>query len=189
MEKTSILPIIALLCMLAASPAAALEPTDGRIRPGWLYGVYAGVLAHDVDNLWSGTRREDGVDINAELVLSRPSLTLPAGAVRPNFGISVNDRGDTSKLYLGLLWEARLPLGLFINIGLGGAVHNGELESGEEGRKALGSRALFRIPVELGYAINGHHRVSVAFAHVSNAYLAHPNEGLDTLGLRYCYLF
>ena len=30
---------------------------------GWVYEMRAGLLAHDVDDLWSRSRREDGVDI------------------------------------------------------------------------------------------------------------------------------
>ncbi len=71
----------------------------------------------------------------------------------------------------------------------GAAVHDGELETGEGGKKQLGSRLLLRIPFEIGYSISYHHRISLAFDHVSNAYLASPNEGMDTLGLRYGYRF
>ncbi len=82
-----------------------------------------------------------------------------------------------------------MPSGIFMNVGVGAALHDGELEVGRDDKKALGSRLLFRIPIEVGYAMNRHHRLSIAFAHVSNAYLADPNEGLDTLGFRYSYRF
>ena len=111
------------------------------------------------------------------------------GTVHPNFGLSVNDRGDTSKLYAGVLWEFEMKSGLFLNLGVGAAVHNGESETSEEDKKELGSRVLFRIPIELGYALTKRHAVSIMFDHVSNASLADPNEGLDTLGLRYGYRF
>ena len=48
---------------------------------------------------------------------------------------------------------------------------------------------LFRIPIEVGYAVSRHHRVVLAFDHISNAYLASPNEGMDTIGLMYGYQF
>ena len=55
--------------------------------------------------------------------------------------------------------------------------------------KQLGSRWLFRIPLEIGLCWKGRHRLSLMFDHVSNAYLASPNEGLDTLGVRYGFQF
>ena len=74
-------------------------------------------------------------------------------------------------------------------VGLGGAVHDGERETLREGKKELGSQVLFHIPIELGRSVRGRHRISLYFDHVSNASLADENEGLDTLGLRYGYLF
>ena len=50
-------------------------------------------------------------------------------------------------------------------------------------------RILFRIPIEMGLLFTRHQGVSIRFDHVSNAYLADPNEGLDTIGLRYTYRF
>jgi hypothetical protein len=52
-----------------------------------------------------------------------------------------------------------------------------------------GNRQSERAPIELGLLFTEHQGVSVMFDHVSNAYLADPNEGLDTIGLRYIYRF
>jgi len=78
---------------------------------------------------------------------------------------------------------------LFSDLGLGAAWHDGELETSNLDKKSLGSRILFRIPFEVGLTLYGPHRISIMFDHVSNGHLASPNEGLDTLGLRYSYLF
>jgi lipid A 3-O-deacylase len=69
------------------------------------------------------------------------------------------------------------------------ALHDGERETDSADRKSLGSQILFRIPIEIGYAIDRHHRLAIAFDHMSNAGLASPNEGMDTLGLVYGYRF
>ena len=148
-----------------------------------------GVLAHDVNSLWSGSREESGLDLNAELVLRRPSFLFLSGVVRPHLGLSLNTRGDTSKLYAGLKWLYRTDSGWFFKLGLGGAVHDGERETRRAGKKELGSRLLFHIPMELGHALGRRHQISVYFDHVSNASLADANEGLDTMGVRYGYLF
>ena len=175
-----LLLLTGLLCLLLSSAALA----GGPIRE-----LRGGALAHDVDGLWSGTRAESGVDWNAELVFWRSGLGLPWGTLHPNLGVSVNDRGDTSKLYAGVLWDLEAPFGLFLNLGVGAAIHDGRRDTSDDNRKQLGSRVLFRIPIELGYSITEHHRLMVTFDHVSNAELASPNEGLDTLGVRYGYRF
>lgn len=189
MKKIAARTAFMLLCTLVARPASGIESTPVTSEPGWLYEIRLGVLAHDVDGLWSGLRKEGGADFNAEIIFRNPSFPLLLGTVRPNSGLTVNNRGDTSKVYSGLLWEFEMKSGMFLNLGVGAAVHDGELETREEDKKGLGSRVLFRIPIELGYELNKRHRVSIAFDHVSNASLAHPNEGLDTLGLRYGYRF
>ena len=178
-----------LLCTLVALPASGIESTPNRSEPGWLYEIRVGVLAHDVDGLWSDLRKEGGVDFNAEIIFKHPSFPLLLGTVRPNSGLSINNRGDTSKVYGGLLWEIEMKSGMFLNLGVGAAVHDGKLETSEEDKKELGSRVLLRIPIEFGYELNRRHRVSIGFDHISNASLAHPNEGLDTFGLRYGYRF
>lgn len=161
------------------------EPPDAGI----LYGVRLGLLAHDVGGLWSHSRAEGGVDVNAEIVFKKPSLRLLEGTILPNLGVSINSHGGTSKAYGGLLWEFLFDNGLFANSGVGLAVHNGQLESENANKKKLGSRVLFRIPIEFGFSLYERHRISVLFDHISNAYLASPNEGLDTLGVRYGFQF
>jgi hypothetical protein len=152
-----------------------------------LYGIRTGILAHDVP-VWSLSRREGGVDFNAELIFGFPNGRLFSGVVRTNLGFSLNSQGDTSKVYTGLLWEYMWDSGLFLNLGLGLAAHDGKLDNSDD-KKGLGSRILFRIPLEMGLLFTRHQGISMMFDHVSNAYLADPNEGLDTIGLRYIYRF
>ena len=169
-----------------SSAAMGDEPNSAF---AWLHEMRFGILAHDVDNLWSGTSVENGVDFNAEIIFARPGLTILKGNIRPNIGASINSQGYTSKLYGGFLWEIEGRSGFFFDSGLGLAIHNGELKTDRNDQKQLGSRILFRVPIEFGYSFNDHHRIALTFDHVSNAYLASPNEGMDTLGLRYCYRF
>jgi hypothetical protein len=168
--------------------ADSQEPPESG-ESGRFFEIRGGLLAHDVDNLWSHTRKEDGIDFNAEVLFCRPRFRIVSGLVRANLGISLHSRGETSKLYAGLIWEYETGWGLFLDVGLGLAVHTGELDSDDMSRKWLGSRVLFRVPLEMGYALDEHHRISILFDHVSNAGLATPNEGMDTLGIRYGYRF
>ncbi len=155
---------------------------------GFIHEIKGGVLAHDVDNLWSHFSRENGVDLNVEAIFT-PSFGIFGGAVRPALGASLNTRGDTSKIYLDARWEYQAENRLFFVVGVGGALHNGETRLVSEDKKALGSSLLFHIPLEFGYRFDAHHGLSIYFDHVSNAYTQDENEGLDTLGVRYGYRF
>lgn len=161
---------------------------DERRSPAWLHEVKLGVLYHDIGGMWSGFRRESGADFNLEAILS-PQYKILGGFIRPALGGSVNTAGDTSKIYSGIRWQYDHASGIFFGVGFGGAVHNGDLHLRHNDRKALGSRVLFYIPIEIGYRVGARSSLSVYFDHVSNANFADANEGMDTLGGRYGYRF
>ena len=165
-------------------PSQAQEPMNNGI----VHELRGGLLAHDVDNLWSGFSREGGVDFNIEAIFS-PHLKIFDGTLRPALGASLNTVGDTSKVYLDGRWQYDFESGLYASIGVGAAYHNGETELVSNDQKALGSSLLFHIPLEIGYYIDNRNAVSLYFDHVSNAYTQDENEGLDTLGVRYGYRF
>jgi hypothetical protein len=177
----SALAALALLASLAVSGGAAAQSAPSALE------IRAGVLAHDVPGLWAGFNREDGVDINAELLFGR-GLPVLGGTIRPALGASVNTEGNTSRLYLDARWEIEVQRAFF-GLGLGAAVHDGLLDPTDPDRKALGSRVLFHIPLELGLRLDPHNSVSVYFEHTSNGNLARYNEGLDAIGARYGYRF
>jgi len=166
---------------VAAQGQDASAPTRG-------IEIRGGLLAHDVPELWSGFRLEKGVDINAEVLLGQ-GVPFLWGTVRPAIGGSVNTSGYTSKAYVDARWERETPSGVFFGIGLGAALHDGNLEPTEVDRKALGARVLFHIPFEIGLRFNERHSISVYFEHTSNAYTRPSNEGLDDIGIRYGYRF
>jgi hypothetical protein len=109
--------------------------------------------------------------------------------LRPAIGASVNTAGDTSFAYIDARWQYDFDRGLFFATGIGAAVHDGDLQLEDADRKALGSRVLFHIPVELGYRIDDRNSVSVYFEHFSNGDTQYANEGLDNLGIRYGYRY
>jgi hypothetical protein len=179
--------IFTILAYLSTCQTICAEQKPTRQNYNWLYEIRAGILAHDVP-IWSLSRQEGGLDFNAEFIFGFPNYRLFSGIVCTNIGFSLNNQGDTSKVYSGLLWEYIWDSGLFLNLGLGLAAHDGELDNSDD-QKELGSRILFRIPIEIGLLFTRHQGVSIMFDHVSNAYLADPNEGLDTIGFRYIYRF
>ena len=178
-----LLSAFVLATMLLAGAVLPVEAGD------LLYELRGGMVAHDVDGLWSGFRLEkETADINLEAIFS-PSLPILWGAIRPAIGGTINTRGDTSNAYIDARWEIEAPSGIFFALGVGAAVHNGHLDIDSPDRKALGSRVLFHIPLELGYRFDAHNSLSVYFEHMSNAYLADNNEGMDFVGMRYGYRF
>ena len=146
-----------------------------------------GLLYHDPGG-WGGSGIEAGLDVNGELIFS-PALEALSGVLRPNLGFSLNSEGDTSKIYGGAVWEYRWPRGYFFDLALGLAVHDGETDEGSANLNQLGSPVLFRVAFEAGFIVGRSHTISILFDHISNAYLADPNEGLDTVGIRYGYRF
>ena len=178
----------ALTALLAGVTVLSIDAPSAVAQSPYLYEAKFGILAHDVPDLWSGFRLESGIDINGELILA-PSLPFLGGAIRPAIGGSVNTDGHTSKGYVDARWQIDTPSGFYFGVGLGVAVHDGHLKPDALDRKALGSRALFHIPVEIGYRFDAHNSISVYFEHMSNANTSRYNEALDSLGVRYGYRF
>jgi hypothetical protein len=184
-------PWIASALLTLCGPALAVEPDPApapESSPGWIHELRVGVMAHDVDGLWSGQRKESGFDVGMEVVLS-PRRELFSGVIRPNLGFTWHNRGETSKAYAGAVWHWTTDHGFSFEIGLGGAVHTGERETRDPHRKELGSKLLFRTPIEVGYQIAERQRLSLFFEHVSNAWLADENEGMDLVGVRWAFRF
>jgi lipid A 3-O-deacylase len=177
-------------CYPAFGAALLLALDAGAARADDLFAeVKIGILDHDVSGLWSGFRREErSADINVEALLS-PSVAFLGGTIRPAVGASINTSGQTSHAYIDARWHYETQAGIFFGLGLGGAIHDGELDGRDPDRKALGSRLLFHIPIEVGYRFDAHSSVSMYFEHISNGYTQDVNEGLDRLGIRYGYHF
>ena len=177
------------ICTLVALSAGSAQAQDQQAASNPISHVRGGILIHDVDSLWSGSREEEGFDLNLEL-LFHPFAHLWSGSVRPTLGVNLNTAGDTSHIYSNVLWEVANDEGWFFNVGLGAAWHNGRKETrpGED-KKQLGSRFLFHVPIEAGYSFGERHSISLLFQHLSNAGLADENEGMDNIGLRYGYRF
>lgn len=178
------LPFVAVAAWCGDAPAQTLVPG------GFLDELKLGVLRHDAGVF--GNHKEDGADINLEARFVSPEFLHPLLAPRPHLGLSLNTDGNTNQVYAGLTWTFTLFRGLFstsdslyLDASIGGAAHDGKLDTEAPGRKSLGSRFLFRESLELGYSFTPSQSISIMLDHVSNANLANRNEGLDNLGVRY----
>lgn len=184
MDRNTLATVV-LLAAIFVCPLSA-HGAENEQSPGVLHEIKMGILAHDVEGLWSGNNREQGVDVNCEVLFS-PALQFLGGALRPAAGVTVNTHGNTSKLYIDGIWQYDVSQRFFFAVGLGVAVHNGEKHLISDDQKALGSSTLFHLPIEVGYRFNQKLSLSVYFDHMSNANMSIENEGLDTLGLRLGY--
>ena len=180
--------------MGAAVVAVSIAAGGGPVRAEPLITeVRIGAAYHDAGVF--GNRKEDGGNLNLETRFRPFGFTRVIFSPRPTIGGSINLSGHTNQLYLGLTWSFQdiLVDGLYADLFLGGAVHDGVLSSSDPSeirqRKQLGSRLLFREAVEVGWRFSGGHRIGVFLDHISNANLASNNEGLDTLGIRYGFDF
>jgi hypothetical protein len=86
----------------------------------------------------------------------------------------------------GRPWRPLLPLpeGLFVAGSLGGALHDGYLNTAPPEHKLLGTRLLFRYSLEGGYQLTRVVNVSLMLAHLSNGHVVRHNQGLNELGVR-----
>jgi lipid A 3-O-deacylase len=172
---------------LAATCAAALLILPARAADEFVSEYKIGGGLHDAGLF--GNRKEQGADINFEVLFESPEFLRFIWSPRPHLGTVISTARQTNKLYFGLTWTWLPFENVFIGLSLGGAVHDGELSSLQTNRKELGTRALFRESLEAGLIFRQRHTISVLFDHVSNAKLGRNNDGMDGLLLRYGYRF
>lgn len=149
--------------------------------------VRGGIYSHDID--FVSFNREDGVDLNAEVLFEAPEILQSLWSPRPHVGATVNTAGNTSFYYGGFTWEWDFLENYFVDANLGGALHDGRNVTDDPDRKSMGSDVLFRLGAALGYRLNENYNISLQVEHYSNAGTGAANEGLDTLGLRVGYRF
>lgn len=170
----------ALLLLLALAPLGA--------RAGSLYELRGGAVLQGLGPF--SPNKEDGVGLNAEILFDRIGALKFLGSPRPQLGLTVaTGEHATSQIYAGLNWGIDITPRLFIDGGVGIAVHEGETSFnpmdpliGEH--NFLGCRALARLSADVGVKIAPRVTASIHTDHVSNAGLCSENEGLDNTGFR-----
>ena len=104
---------------------------------------------------------------------------------RPLIGASISLEGKTSQAYAGLAWNLPISGPYFIEVSVGGLVHDQDLNQTYSDRPSpLTTRFLFREAIAIGYEINANWRVS-AFAGITGRIgnLGYRNEGVNHFGL------
>jgi lipid A 3-O-deacylase len=179
---------------IVAAGLAATGPTMAVAQTQVVDEFKFGVLAHDIPVFASHV--EPGSDVNFEMLFTPPDFLGIIGSPRPHLGGSLNTAGNTNTGYFGLTWGITLIQDLFgwgnsvfLNGSLGGALQDGFTNSAPPDRKKLGSTALFRESLELGYQLTPRLSVSGFVDHMSNADLARHNAGITDAGARLGFKF
>ena len=177
------------LAAIVLGPTAPAQGQQGQALGGVIHNVRGGVLAHD-RGLFS-SNEEDGANINIEIQFTESSWDAWRYILspRPIVGGNINTAGDTSRGYAGLYWDYYPVDWAFVGAAVGATVHDGETSDAPGDRRALGSRVLFHLALEVGVRFADHHGLSIYADHASNAGLADENEGIESVGIRYTYFF
>lgn len=159
---------------------------------GLLDEVRFGVFQHDSGII--GTRKERGTDFALEVLTGTLFKSRLLGSPRIVLGGAVNSARQTDQAYLGFTGQWTLARALFarrdaiyFEASIGGDWNDGKIDvSGtplQASWKSHGSHFLIRSGASLGYRLNRRWSVGMALTHISNAGLAHKNEGMNDLGL------
>lgn len=146
--------------------------------------------------------KEEGANIELEIVSSSPDFLNLIGSPRPYVMASVNTDDGVSFGGVGVVWRWEFADGWAFEPGFGYIVHNGELDNPypalspeavafEQEHQLLGSRDLFRSSFALEREFGPHHALQLYWQHMSHGQILDTgrNQGLDYVGLRYLYRF
>lgn len=177
--------VIAWLGVTLAMPAWAGERD---ISFAGLDEIRFGLSQHSIEPDFS----EDGLDADVELIFERlggperpmdwlESLLRP----RPQVGARVSLADETSRVFAGFLWEVPLTERVSLELGFGGAIHDGPLD--RDGTASYGCRWSFRETAGIGVALSEQWQLIAGIEHMSNADLCARNRGLTSAGVRLGY--
>lgn len=184
---------------LSVALAAIALPAQAQ----WVDEVRLGVIQHnicviDCDN----ADKEDGPNINGELVFASPDFLSFALNPRPYLMGSANTAGKTSFGAVGLEWTFDVFDGWAIEPGLGYAIHDGALnnpypqgsplgDAYTEENVLLGSKDLFRTSFAVNKDFGDKWGAQILYEHLSHGQILGNgrNQGMDTLGARIIYKF
>jgi len=186
--------LIAILAATTTANAAVAGPLEE---------ARLGVMAHNICLLdCKNSGKEDGVNINGELVFASPSFLTWAWSPRPYVMGSINTAGETSYGGAGLEWEFPITRGWSFEPGVGYVIHNGELDNpfapGDPQRATfqdenllLGSEDLFRLSLGINRELSNNWGVQFLYEHLSHGQILGDgrNQGLDEVGVRLTYDF
>ena len=171
-----------------AAPASAQFIEEARI----------GVMQHNVCiSDCKNADKEDGPNIEGELVFAGPDIFRYIASPRPYIVASYNTAGNTNFGGFGLLWNWDFATGWSLEPSLGYVIHDGANESpfpqGDPRSDAFakdniyfGSDDLFRPGLALNRDIGENWGVQLQYEHLSHGQILGDgrNQGVDNIGVR-----
>lgn len=167
---------------LAPTLAAALA----LCAPAGATEIFAGAFAHDVDLGLTACCSEDGADFQIG-ARTGPLGRFLGGDLHAYALGSVNAGTGVAFGAAGLLIRYELTPTLYLQPGLGAAIHDGPgaAYQATNDRLHFGSRVLFQPEISLGWRINERLAAELSWVHLSHAQLGgDQNPGMDDVGLR-----
>jgi len=183
---------------LAAVAALTATPAQAKIEEVRLGAV--GNIRSDHGDIVEG--KEEGANVEIELVSSSPDFLNIIGSPRPYAMASINTDNGVSFGGVGVLWRWEFAEGWAFEPGFGYIIHDGELDNPfpgtspdgiafEEEHQLLGSRDLFRSSFALEREFGDRAAIQLYWQHMSHGQILDEgrNQGLDYVGLRFLYRF
>jgi hypothetical protein len=180
---------------LNVEPFVSPSPADLPRLASDFFEIRAGGFKHQPFGPKHALEGKNSWSITGEVVL--PTLFRAAGtsffdtmfAPRIHAGAMVSAEGLTSYGYAGLTWTFDLTPQWFTEVSFGAGYSDGDTTGRHHERINVGCRLGFHETVSLGYRITDNWSVMATFAHLSNAALCPPNDGVNELGVRASYRF
>lgn len=180
---------IALSCLttavlVAAAPAYAQEDRRGFGINADMIEARIGAAFYDTGPL-TNFEFQDFV-LNGELLLPSPGFLSAVGSPRPYVGFDVTTADNPINFfYAGLNWDYNLTDRFYLSGSLGGAVNTADNLTNSPNTRSLGTRGTFHLGGAVGYDFTPRLTGQLYWNHFSNGYLSRPNDGHDSLGLRF----
>ncbi|MBC7769570.1 MAG: acyloxyacyl hydrolase [Phycisphaerales bacterium] len=190
-----------LLCsslLIAAAGLMFAAPAEAKIDEV-RFGV-VGNIRSDQGEIVEG--KEDGANVELEIVSSSPDFLNLIGSPRPYIMGSLNTGDGVSFGGVGVVWRWEFADGWAFEPGFGYIVHNGEIDNPfpplspegiafEADHQLLGSRDLFRSSFALERELGERAALQLYWQHMSHGQILDSgrNQGLDYVGLRFLYRF
>lgn len=192
---------VCVAALIAAAAGLGAAPAQAGVDELRLGVVYHNIRTEEGD---LAEPKEDGPNVEGELVWTSPGFLEFFGAPRPYTMVSVNTQGNTSFAAVGLYWRINLGDKWAFEPGFGYAVHDGENDIPEEfpdgspqaaeferEHQLLGSTDLFRTSFALEREYGDHGALQFYYEHLSHGQILGDgrNQGLDEVGFRYIFRF
>jgi lipid A 3-O-deacylase len=183
---------------LLAAVASVAAPANAKIDEFRLGAV--GNIRSDHGDIVEG--KEEGANIEFDIVSSSPDFLNLIGSPRPYLMTSINTDDGVSFAGVGLIWRWEFADGWAFEPGFGYIIHDGEIDNPfilgtpqaaafEAEHQLLGSRDLFRSSFALEREFGSRFAAQLYWQHMSHGQILDEgrNQGLDYVGIRLIYRY